>query len=207
MSDPQQVQDLFVDAFGPPDEPVAPVQFKEPFLEEVWRRRHQRMGAGWFLGRFFFLLGEGLERFTPCLEAWSFLLPPASERRIIGYNAYGALLVMEDELERDTMAPVRLIDPLTVTYWAEPGCGYTTLLSRWLPDRLIPRFFDTSVYLEWLKTSGRFLGDGEILGIRTALPLGGEMKLDNLAPLHIVDYYRATGPAYARAHAQRKQEA
>jgi hypothetical protein len=71
-----------------------------------------------------------------------------------------------------------------------------------MPRRHLPHFFETAVYLEWLKTSGRFLGDDEILGIRQALPLGGEMKLENFAPIHIVDYYRATGPVYAKAHAQ-----
>lgn len=202
MSDTQHIPDHFVDAFGPPDQPAPAMHFTEPFLEEIWQRRHQRTGAGWFLGRFFFLLGDGLERLAPCLEAWAFLLPPASERRIVGYNAYGALLIMEDETESGTVAPVRMLEPTTVTYWAEPECVYTTLLSRWLPDRHIPRFFDTSVYEQWLKTSGRFLGDDEILGIRQALPLGGEMKLENFTPINIIDYYRATGPVYAKAHAQ-----
>lgn len=206
MSDAQQVNDPFVTAFGPPDTPSAPLQFAEPFLQEIWQWRQQRTGAGWFLGRFFFLLGDGLDRFTPCLDAWSFLLPPASERRIIGYNAYGALLVMEDEVESGIVAPVRLIEPTTVIYWADPECVYTTLLSRWLPDRQMPSFFDTSVYVQWLKESGRFLGDDEILGIHAPLPLGGEMKLDNFSPMNIIDYYRATGPVYAKAFEQSKRE-
>jgi hypothetical protein len=202
MSDTQKVKDHFVKAFGPPDEPAAPMHFTERFLEEDWQWRHQRTGAGWFLGRFFFLLGEGLERFTPCLEAWPFLLPTASERRIIGYNAYGALLILENETEEGLVAPVRLLEPTNVIYWGDPECVYGTLLNRWLPDRHMPYFFDTSVYEQWLKTSGRFLGEDEILGIHAALPLGGEMQLENFTPMNIVDYYRATGPAYAKAHTQ-----
>jgi hypothetical protein len=199
MTGPQNDRDHFVAAFGPPEEAASPLQFTEPFLQRGWLRRHQRIGAGWFLGRFCFLLGEGLERFTPCLEAWSFLLPPASERRIIGYNVHGALLVMEDETEGSIAAPVRVLDPMTVAYWADPECVYTTLLSRWLPDRQIPHFLNTSAYQEWLVTSGRFLDDDEILGIRAPLPLGGEMKPENFAPMNIIDYYRATGPVYAEA--------
>jgi hypothetical protein len=203
MSETPQLPDHFVEAFGPPDEATAPMHFSEPFLEQDWTWRCRRTGAGWFLGRFFFLLGDGLGRFTPCLEAWSLLLStPANERKIIGYNAYGALLVLENELDRGVVAPVRLVEPTNVVYWGDPECAYGTLLNRWLPSRLVPHFFDTSVYEQWLKSSGRFLGDGEILGIRAALPLGGEMKLDNFSPMNIVDYYRATGPAYAKAREQ-----
>ena len=122
-----------------------------------WQERHARTGAGWFLGRFFFLLGEGLERLTPCLEAWSFLLPPAEERRILGYNAYGTLLVMDDEEQDGLVATVRMVDPLNVIVWSDPECVYTTLLNHWLADRALPNFFDTSVYLEWLEGAGRFL--------------------------------------------------
>ena len=203
MSNAQNMNDNFVTAFGPPDEPAPPLHFTERFLEDNWRRRQQRTGAGWFLGRFFFLLGDGLDRFTPCLEAWSFLLsPPAAERKIIGYNAYGALLILENETEEGLVAPVRLLEPTNVLYWGDPECVYGTLLNRWLPRRHLPHFFDTGVYEQWLKTSGRLLGDDEILGIRVALPLGGQMTLENFTPMNLVDYYRATGPAYARAHEQ-----
>ena len=207
MSDTQNMNDDFVTAFGPPDEAATPLRFTERFLEENWQRRQQRTGAGWFLGRFFFLLGEGLDRFTPCTEAWSFLLTPvAAERRIIGYNAYGALLIIENESEEGRVAPVRLLEPTNVIYWGDPECVYGTLLNRWLPLKHMPHFFDTSVYEQWLTTSGRFLGDEEILGIRAALPLGGDMTLNNFTPINIVEYYRATGPAYAKVFEQLKRE-
>ena len=207
MNDSVKLNDAFVAAFGSPDEARAPLQFNAPFLQETWLLRQQRTGAGWFLGRFFYLLGEGLERLMPCLDAWAFLLPAASERRVIGYNAYGALLVMEDELESGIVAPVRLLDPTNLVCWADEECVYTTLLSRWLPDRQLPGFFDMSVYEQWLKHSGRLLEDNEILGIRTPLPLGGSMTLDNFRAMNIIDYYRATGPVYAKAFEQSKKEA
>lgn len=202
MTDDMGVQDDFVRSFGAPDEEATPLQFSERFVEEDWQERHARTGAGWFLGRFFFLLGEGLERLTPCLEAWSFLLPPAEERRILGYNAYGTLLVMDDEEQDGLVAAVRMIDPLNVIAWSDPECVYTTLLNHWLADRALPNFFDTSVYLEWLEGAGRFLADDEILGINAPVPLGGEMTLANFTPMNIVDYYLATGPVYAKAHGQ-----
>src|SRR4051812_36556507 len=112
----------FTDIFGIAEAPAQPMQFEEEFLEEDWKWRQQTMTAGWFLGRYFYLFGEGLERFMPCLEAWSFMLPPANERRIIGYNVYGALLVMENETEEGIMAPVCLLDPTQVVYWKESEC-------------------------------------------------------------------------------------
>jgi len=100
---------------------------------------------------------------------------------------------------------VRLLDPMTVTGWHNPQCVYTTLLAHWLPERRIPRFLDTRIYLQWLKSSGRMLAGDEILGIRVPLSLGGRMELDNFAPLNIIDYYQATGPAYAKAFEQSQQ--
>ncbi len=207
MNGAVKLNDAFVAAFGSPDDARPPVQFNAPFLQETWLLRQQRTGAGWFLGRFFYLLGEGLERLTPCLDAWGFLLPAASERRVIGYNAYGALLVMDDELESGIVAPVRLLNPTNLVCWADEECVYTTLLSRWLPDRQLPGFFDMSVYEQWLRHSGRLLEDDEILGIRTPLPLGGSMTLDNFSAMNIIDYYRATGPVYAKAFEQSKKDA
>lgn len=75
-------------------------------------------------------------------------------------------------------------------------------MNRWLPDRHMPHFLDTTVYEQWLRGAGRFLAADEILGIRQPLPLGGEMTLENFTTMNIFDYYRATGPVYARAHAQ-----
>lgn len=200
MSDEPNFDDDFVRSFGAPVDPAPPLRFDERFVERNWQERHVRTGAGWFLGRFFFLLGEGLERLTPCLEAWSFLLPPANDRRILGYNAYGAILIMDDEEQDGRVAAVRMIDPLNVIVWSDPECVYTTLLNYWLADRALPRFFDTSVYWQWLEQSRQFLADDEILGINAPLSLGGEMTLPNFTRMNIVDYYRATGPVYAKAH-------
>ena len=202
MTNDAGVRDDFVRSFGAPDERATPLQFSERFVVDDWQERHARTGAGWFLGRFFFLLGEGLERLTPCLEAWSFLLPPANDRRILGYNAYGAILIMDDEEQDGLVATVRMIDPLNVIVWSNSECVYTTLLNYWLADRALPHFFDTSVYLRWLEQSHRFLADDEILGINAPVSLGGEMTLANFTPMNIVDYYRATGPVYAKAHGQ-----
>ena len=195
-----QQKNSFTQVFGNADEPAKPIQFNEQFLEEDWKWRQQTMNAGWFLGRYFYLLGEGMKRFNPCLEAWSFILPPVKERRIIGYNVYGALLIMENETEEGIVAPIRLLDPTNVVYWQSNECVYGTLLTRWLPDKLIPNFFNTGVYKQWLEKSERFLDDDEILGIRSAIPLGGIMNLENFTPMNIVNYYQATGTAYAKAY-------
>jgi hypothetical protein len=192
----------FTEAFGQADTTAEPLQFTEQFLQEDWLWRQQTMTAGWFLGHYFYLFGQGLERMNPCLEAWSFILPPAKERRIIGYNAYGALLVLENETDEGLVAPVCLLDPTRVIYWKNEECVYGTLLTRWLPKKLIPHFFDTIVYKQWLESANRFLDTDEILGIRAAVSLGGEMNSDNFTAMNIIEYYRITGPVYAKVYDQ-----
>jgi hypothetical protein len=199
----QTHEDPFRRAFGPPAVPAPPMHFTDELLERQMTKRLEQIGSGWFLGSHFYLFGEGLERLAPCVEAWSFLLPAALRWQIIGFNSHGAILLLDGAGENGALSPVGLLDPLTVTYFHHANLDLWSLLGDWMPNGKLKSFLDTSVYQEFLKTSGRLLGDEEILGIRKALPLGGEMKLDNFEPINIVDYYRATGPAYAAAYEQR----
>jgi len=200
--------DTFHQAFGSPAVPAAPMHFEDAWLERLMSTRIARIGAGWYLGKMFYLFGEGLERLESCVKAWSFLLPPAlTYWRIIGVNAYGAILLLDIEGAKGTLSPVGMLDPLTVDYLEHSHLNLFSLLGDWLPNRKLSRFLDISVYQEFLKTSRRLLDDDEILGIQTALPLGGAMTLDNFLPMNILDYYTATAAVYARAHEEvhRKQ--
>lgn len=196
-------KEAFHQAFGAPSIPAAPMHFKDIGLEGAMARQFARNGAGWYLGRMFYLLGEGLEALESCVQAWSFLLPPAlTEWVIIGFNAYGEILVMDEHGAQGTLSPVGALSPLTVSYLRHPDLNIFSLLADWLPNRKLGGFVDTSVYRAFLESSGRLLDDHEILGIRTALPLGGEMQLANFRPMSIFEYYQTTAPAYAKAYEQ-----
>ena len=194
------VGNAFVAGIGRPD-PPAPngLTFPEPFDDMWWRDVHGEIGSGWYLDRFLYLFGEGLEAFLPCLEAWSFLLGPEGERMIVGRNAYGALLVAEEPSERGVAAPIGVLDPLNVRYWANPDVAFGNLIGNWLPTRALPDFFDTSLYMAWREVTGDVLELSDALVMKQPKPLGGRMEAANFQIEDLVDYYRTTGPIYARA--------
>lgn len=196
------VADTFHAAFGDPDPSTADGLPPELALG-AWGRWGKTTGAGWFDDRFLFLFGPGLEALEACLEAWSFLVPPPDGNRVIlGYNAYGAILVHESKGAVDL---VKVLNPLDVTYFANANLNLHSLVGSWLPERRLPRFFDKKVYAEWQRQhDGAALDDREILGIGVPLSLEGTLTLDNFAPQDIVEYYQQAAPAYARAFASMK---
>ena len=63
---------------------------------------------------------------------------------------------------------------------------------------------DHEAYDDWLSENGNVeIEAHDILGIKTPVPLGGELVPANLQLENIVDYYRTTGPIYAKGHAGR----
>jgi hypothetical protein len=196
MSD---VGKAFLGVLGKPD-PATPsgLQFREAHSQQLWQRLYQEIGAGWFLNRFFYLFGPGLERLLACLEAWSFLVPPGRDRMILGHNAYGAILVLERPNTTD--ASVHLLDPFRVQYWSDPRIGFINLIGRWLPDRMLPGFSDDLLYRAWIQ-GGTVLPDDVILAPEKPLGLGGTLEPDNIREEEIVSYYRTTGPIYEKAFA------
>lgn len=194
MSD---VGKAFLRALGKPN-PAMPsgLQFRDGHSQQLWQRLHRELGAGWFLDRFFYLFGPGLEQLFACLEAWSFLVPPSRDRMILGRNAYGAILVLERPSSVDQS--VHLLDPFRVQYWTDPRIGFVNLISRWLPDHLLPGFADDLLYRAWVQ-SGTHLPDDVILAPKTPLGLGGRLEPDNIQEEEIVSYYRTTAPIYAKA--------
>lgn len=194
----------FTAVMGAPDPSAPPgLRFSSPGKEFIWEALHQAIGAGWFKDRFFYLFGEGLEELRPCLDAWPFLVPPGKERMILGRNAYGALFVLEDPNGVGPTSRVHILNPLEVVWWTNPMIDFGGLIGYWFPNKALPfSVLDDSVYQEWQRASGRYLGLDEILAIRTPLPLGGTMSLDNFQVENIVAYYRTTAPIYEKAFAQ-----
>jgi len=170
------------------------LRFARPHAE--WESIKSEVGAGWFMDRFLYLFGPGLDELTECLDAWPFLVPLAARRMVIGRNAYGALLVLEngDDAERQR---VYVLDPVTVRYWSNPAVGLRTLCADFLPQDRLPGFLDRDAYLAWRAANGTGAPRvREILGVR----LGGALTPDDLVPCDIVEYYRSAAPAHQQAY-------
>jgi hypothetical protein len=192
--------------FGPPD-PAAPpgLRFRTESWQELWDGIHPVTGAGWFCDGFLYLFGEGLERLHACLDAWSFLIPPADNRMILGRNAYGALLVLDDAEDVEAQC-VHVLDPFTVTYGRVPHAHLLSLIGRVLPKRELRTFLDDSAYQVWLDEHElERIELNDVLGIKLPQALGGKLASENLQIEDIVDYYQSTGPTYAAAFATLKK--
>ena len=203
------LSDTFAKTCGTPAPAVAP-GLKFSAYNSEWDVIQKEVGAGWFMNRFLYLFGDGLDELIPCLDAWSFAVPPKEngERMIIGRNGYGALLVLEDGNDVDKQS-VHVLDPVNVRYWTDPQIGFLNLCSNWLPRGRLPNFLDHEPYDEWLNANGNVeLELRDILGFKVPIPLGGEMSAANLQLDDIVEYYKSTGPIYREAYESlRKQPA
>lgn len=193
------VDEAFTRAFGPPS-PAVPsgLQFAD-WLQGIWDQFHPDVGAGWFSDGFLYLFGEGLSGLEPCLAAWSFLVPPSDDRVILGRNAYGAILVLDNASDPIALR-VRVLDPWTVTFDGPANVNFVSLIGRALPRRELVDFLDDRAYREWRKLNGvDRLGLEDVLGIEIPRPLGGTLDATNLQLDGIVEYYQSTGPVYADA--------
>ena len=155
--------------------------------------------AGFFLNRFLYLFGKKLPKLQPCLKAWSFLLPKDKELYVIGKNAYGALLVLEDPNEDTPQTKVGLLDPTAVEYFTEKDLAFGNLLGWWFPNKKLPGFFNSKLYDAWAAKSKEPMAVDEILGMNVPVPLGGEWKPDNFTYQNIVEYYKGTASAIKKA--------
>lgn len=155
--------------------------------------------AGFFLNRFLYLFGEQLPKLQPCLKAWSFLLPKDKELYVIGKNAYGALLVVEDPNGQTPQTWAGVLDPTAVEYFREEDLAFGNLLGWWIPNKKVPRFLDTGLYEAWAATSTEPMEADEILGMTIPTPLGGKWAADNFIHQNIVDYYEGTASAIKKA--------
>lgn len=160
----------------------------------------KEIGAGFFMNRFLYLFGEELPKLQPCLKAWAFMLPADDKvRYVIGKNAYGSLLVIENPNGDSGLPAVGLLDTTTVEYWTEPDLVFPNLLGWWLPRKKLPNFFKTELYDKWAAKSKEPLEVDEILGMTVPLSLGGTWKATNFEVRDIVEYYETTGPTYKSA--------
>lgn len=192
----------FVPVFGAPAPSVSPaLRFRDSFVQGVWERIYADTGAGWFRDRFLLLFTKSLDRLKPCLDAWSFLVPAARDRVIVGRNAYGALLVVENANDMDTQHAY-VLDPFLAVYWTAPSMHLFNMIGKWLPENRIPNFLDDRVYKSWVKKRKAPLPDNVILAPKVPMGLGGKMAVSNVQEEDIVDFYKTSGPIYEKAFAK-----
>ncbi|THH39402.1 hypothetical protein [Neolewinella litorea] len=192
--------DAFKQAFGDPaGAPEVPLVFPAAWAQGIWSYFVQEAGVGPFRDGFLHLFTERVQTLSDLLDDWSFLFADQRERWVIGTNAYGALLVLEDPIKEGTKGRVGLVDPLEVRYFSDPNLTLMSLLGRWLPEDRLPHFLNDRVYQDWLTTHPGGLAFGDILAIKTPLPLGGKMALENFQVEPIASYYATTGPLYRKS--------
>lgn len=186
----------FIAALGEPTEQVeSGMHFTAPIAQHYWNNIHP-IPPGWYMGHFLYLFGEGLQKFDACLEAWSFLVPQdGTERMIVGKNAYGALLVVENPNSRNNS--VHMLDPYLVAYTGDPNLNLATLIGRWLPKNELGSFLDDRAYRKWTADNDAELELDDVLGWKVPKTLGGKFDASNIQLDSAVDYYRTTGTIYA----------
>jgi hypothetical protein len=156
------------------------------------------IGAGVFKDGFLFLLGEEIETASEYLKYWAFLFDDDKQRKVIGMNAYGSLLVVEDEEDEGTMAPVGYVDVLNCRYVKDENLDFIGLFGNWLPNDKLELFLDDSVYKTFVSGNGA-LPAGEILGIKVPISLGGKMEIDNFQAEPVEAYYESITAIYKNA--------
>jgi len=122
---------------------------------------------------------------------------------IIGRNAYGALLVLEDA-NKGGGEHVYLLDPFLVAYTTNENLTMGSLVGRWLPDHELGTFTDDSVYRDWTKANEVEPELDDVLGFKTPRALGGTFDVDNIQLDGMIDYYSTTAPIYAAAFPETK---
>jgi hypothetical protein len=192
------VSEKFVAALGKPTQPTASgMKFTSRGQQMIWDSLN--IQAGWYKGRFLYLFGDELAQFQPCLDAWSFIVPSGhADRMIIGRNAYGALLVLEDG-NKPGSEHVYLLDPFLVTYTTSQDLTLSSLVGRWLPTGELSTFTDDSIYRAWVKENEVEPELQDVLGFKVPRSLGGGFDVSNVQLDELLDYYRTTGDVYAKA--------
>lgn len=190
------VGEHFASRFGPPSPAAASGIEFDCFTRHVWKDLHEEIGAGFYLDGFLYLFGEGLAPLGDCLPPWSFLLPRMPAPMVVGYNAFGSLLVLRNR--KNSNSTVGVLDPARVIWWDPKMMLFVNLIGAWLPDNAIPYFLDQAPYEAWRRAGGRRLAVGEMLSLKTPAALGGAFEPDNFEIADILSYYRASGPVYEK---------
>jgi hypothetical protein len=191
------IGESFIAGLGKPKPAAKPDIPLDPMtgIGDIWNDVSKEIGAGYFLDGFLYLFGEDVRAWDPCVEAWSFMYPrPETKRLLIGRNAYGALVLLEDP---DGKPRVGILDPPTMTYYSQAHLDLIAFIGRFLPEREGPEsFWHSEPYASWAAESKEPLGMDAILGMTVPLHLGGTWDVSNFVIREPVEYHRRTAAAF-----------
>jgi hypothetical protein len=177
---------------GPPSPRVpTTLQFSDSFTQTRWRRYHREVGSGWYWDGFLCLFGEGVERLDRCLTAWGPVVGKPRPRLVLGRNAYGAILVIDD-VEKLDHPRLRILDPFETTWGGCTGEALMELFGKVIPNNEFPAFFSNRLYQGWREREGRTLGPDEILTPRVPEDAGGQWEINNLVVEDVFQFYERT---------------
>lgn len=193
------VGEAFIQAYGMPD-PSVPcrLRFTRPWDQELMNALLAEFGSGHYRDGFFSLLGEDLVSADALLESWRFILPDEVPRLVVGRNAYGVLLVIED-LEKDgSRSQLCVLDPIRVSYHRDENWRLLNGLVTWLPTHY-PNFMNDAIYRAHRAEGGERLRANEILAIKAPTSLGGAFAPDNFQVEDMFTYFAQTAVIYQEA--------
>lgn len=194
------VGDEFIQSIGKPDENIAlGFQFSMEWDQIVLDDVYAEIGAGFFQNKFLYLFGEEVEALNACLAHWDFIFTDNIDRKVIGRNAHGSLLLIENESEMGTTASIGYLDLLNCTYSTNPDLDFLSLIGNWLPNDLLGNFREDSVYSTFLERTQLELNPNEILAIKVPHVLGGENTVNNFQIENIFEYHESIARVYKEA--------
>jgi hypothetical protein len=160
---------------------------------------HNEIGAGIFYNGFLHLIGADVVELNSLLEHWKFLFnDDNTDRKVIGRNAHGSLLIIEKEKELGTTAPVGYLDLINGKYIKDINLDFLGLFGSWIPNNKLGNLLDLTIYNHFVNGNS-FLRANEIIAIKVPTCLKGELTKSNFQIENIFEYHSSISKVYKRA--------
>jgi hypothetical protein len=193
------VGDVFKEKIGQPiKSSKLGFQFSMEWDQIVLDDLFQEIGAGIFCNGFLHLLGSDVSELDQLLINWKFLFNDDISRRVIGRNAHGSLLIIENESEFGTVAPIGYLDLINCRYIKNEDLDFMGLIGNWIPNNRLGNLCDSTIYEEFLMVKGNELMNNEILAIKKPLNLDGMLTIENFQTENIFQYHESVAEIYKK---------
>lgn len=158
----------------------------------------EEIGAGVYHNGFLHFLGTDVSPLNDILKYWSFLFGDNKDRKVIGRNAHGSLLIIENESEEGTVAPVGYLDLLNCQYVKNENLDFIGLIGNWIPNNRLTNLLESSIYESFIN-DGKIIQEDEIIAIKVPVPLGGKLEKDNFKIENIFEYHSSISKIYQKS--------
>lgn len=158
---------------------------------------YEEIGAGIYHNDFFYFLGTDVLPLNDLLKFWSFLFNDDIDKKVIGYNAHGSLIIIENESEEGTVAPIGYLDLINCQYYKNENLDFMGLIGNWIPNDRLPNLLNSSIF-ELFKNGGGILQKDEILAIKVPISLGGAIEKENFQIENIFEYHSSISKIYQK---------